>query len=261
MSASGPNQISSQSPLELLHPDWHLHRVERILHHIVSIELIASPHHNVRIRLLWAGKQQELDARRRLEARQAEVARFEALDARGGRSPGVWLCGRSRDGVYGARDGVDAVEGSGENERIVGSEVLKAWGEGAVVDETACLVDNEESEDDPAEGVRIQSDCRLSQELTLWPSVVIIASKPMLFTACFETGRTQGRVRWRCGLRCSRRVWGSRLACDRLQALLHLQLQPAVQAPFHRQVTKEQTPTWAMSLLDHWLKAHHSLVP
>jgi hypothetical protein len=29
---------------------------------------------------------------------------------------------------------VDAVEGSGEDERIVGSEVLEAWREGAVVD-------------------------------------------------------------------------------------------------------------------------------
>jgi len=133
-STSGPNQIPSQSPLKLLHPNRHLHRVERILHHIVSIQLIAPPHHDIRIRLLRAGEQQELDARRRLEARQAEVARFEALDAGGGRPARVGLCGRSRDGVYGARDGVDAVEGSGEDERIVGSEVLEAWREGAVVD-------------------------------------------------------------------------------------------------------------------------------
>jgi hypothetical protein len=62
------------------------------------------------------------------------VARFEALDAGGGRPSRVRLYGRSRDGVYGARDGVDAVEGSGEDERVVGSEVLQAGGEGAVVD-------------------------------------------------------------------------------------------------------------------------------
>jgi hypothetical protein len=62
------------------------------------------------------------------------VARFEALDAGGGRPPRVGLYGRSGDGVYGARDGVDAVEGSGEDERIVRGEVLQAWGEGAVVD-------------------------------------------------------------------------------------------------------------------------------
>ena len=133
-SASGPDQIPSQSPLELLHPDRHLHRVERILYDVVPVQLIAPPHHDVRVRLLRAGEQQELDARRRLEARQAEVARFEALDASGGRSARVGLCGRGRDGVYGARDGVDAVEGSGEDERIVGSEVLEAWREGAVVD-------------------------------------------------------------------------------------------------------------------------------
>ena len=133
-SASRPNQISSQRPLELLHPDRHLHRVERVLHHIVSIKLIAPPHHNIRIRLLRAGEQQELDAGRCLEARQAEVARFEALDAGGGRPPRVGLCGRSWGGVYGARDGVDTVEGSGEDERVVGGEVLEAGGEGAVVD-------------------------------------------------------------------------------------------------------------------------------
>ena len=62
------------------------------------------------------------------------MAGFETLDAGGGRPPGVGLCGRRRDGVDGARDGVDAVEGSGEDERVVGSEVLEAWGEGAVVD-------------------------------------------------------------------------------------------------------------------------------
>lgn len=62
------------------------------------------------------------------------MARLEALDAGGGRPPRVGLCGRRRHGVYGARDGVDAVEGSGEDECVVGSEVLEARGEGAVVD-------------------------------------------------------------------------------------------------------------------------------
>ena len=61
------------------------------------------------------------------------MAGFETLDAGGGRPPGVGLCGRRRHGVYGARDGVNAVEGAGEDERVVGSEVLEAWGEGAVV--------------------------------------------------------------------------------------------------------------------------------
>ena len=103
------------------------------------------------------------------------MARFEAFDAGGRRAARVGLCGRGRDGVYGARDGVDAVEGSGEDERIVGSEVLEAWGEGAVVHlqsgdsrlalwsqtlhwgphQSAGLVDDQESEDDPAEGVRM----------------------------------------------------------------------------------------------------------
>jgi hypothetical protein len=62
------------------------------------------------------------------------VAGFEAFDSGGGRVPGVGLRGEERSGVYGARDGVDAVEGSGEDEGVVGGEVLEARGEGAVVD-------------------------------------------------------------------------------------------------------------------------------
>ena len=92
------------------------------------------------------------------------MARFEALDAGGGRPARVGLCGRSRDGVYGARDGVDAVEGSGEDERVVGSEVLEAWGEGAVVDKTAGFVNNQEGEYDPVKllGYGCIVDCRES---------------------------------------------------------------------------------------------------
>lgn len=44
---------------------------------------------------------------------------------------------------------MDAVEGSGEDQGVVGAEVLEAGGEGAVVDEAAGFVDYEEGEDDP----------------------------------------------------------------------------------------------------------------
>jgi len=118
-SDSRPDQISSQSPLKLVHPNRHLHRVERVLHHVVSIKLIASPHHDIGVRLLRAREQQKLDTSRCLEARQAEVTRLEALNARRGWPPCVRLCGRSRNWVDGARNGVDAVKGSGEDERIV----------------------------------------------------------------------------------------------------------------------------------------------
>lgn len=48
---------------------------------------------------------------------------------------------------------MDAVEGSGEDQGVVGAEVLEAGGEGAVVDEAAGFVDYEEGEDDPGFGV------------------------------------------------------------------------------------------------------------
>ncbi len=66
---------------------------------------------------------------------------FETLDARGGRFAvsGESLGERGR--VDGAGDGVDAVEGAGEDEVVVGVEFLEAGGEGAVVDQAACFVD------------------------------------------------------------------------------------------------------------------------
>ena len=135
---SRPHQIASQRPIELLHPNRHLHRIKRILHHKIRIHLIAPPHHHIRIRLLRAREQQELDPRRRLEARQAEVAAFETFDSGGGRFAAaggeVGVLGWGRGGVDGAADGVDAVEGAGEDEGVVGVELLQALGEGAVVD-------------------------------------------------------------------------------------------------------------------------------
>ena len=53
---------------------------------------------------------------------------------------------------------MDAVESSGEDEGVVGGEVLEAWGEGAVVDEAAGFVDYEEGEDDPVGGLVNRSE-------------------------------------------------------------------------------------------------------
>ena len=58
-----------------------------------------------------------------------------------------------RCGVDGSADGVDAVEGSGEDEIVVAVELLQAGCERSVVDEAAGFVDDEEGEDDPGEGL------------------------------------------------------------------------------------------------------------
>nr|POF26283.1 hypothetical protein CFP56_22432 [Quercus suber] len=80
---SWTHQVSPQRSLKLLHPHRHLHAIERVLHDIVPIQLIAPPHHHIRIWLFGAREEQELDPRWRLETRQAEMAGLDALDARG----------------------------------------------------------------------------------------------------------------------------------------------------------------------------------
>lgn len=145
-----PHQIRRQCAVELLDADRHLERIEGVLHDVVAVHLIASPHDRFRVRLLRAREQQEFDAGGRLEAGQVEVAGLEALDA-GGRGPPV--PGRRRQHgrcrVDRARDGVDAVEGAGEDEVVVAVELLQAGRERAVVDQPAGFVDDEEREDDP----------------------------------------------------------------------------------------------------------------
>ena len=77
------------------------------------------------------------------------MAALQRLDAGGGGfavAREVWEEGSWVDG---AADGVDAVEGAGEDEVIVAVEFLQAGGEGAVVDEAAGFVDDQEGEDDP----------------------------------------------------------------------------------------------------------------
>ena len=133
-SFSWPHQIPRQRLLKLLHPDGHLERVKGILHHEIRIDLVAPAHHDLRIRLLGARKQQELDTCGCLETRQAEVTALQAFNAGGG---GFAVAGEVRGewgGGDGAADGVDAVEGAGEDEVVVAVEFLEAGGEGAVED-------------------------------------------------------------------------------------------------------------------------------
>ncbi len=68
-------------PIPSLTPDRHLDLIERILHHIVRIQLIHLPNNHIHIRLMRFRKQEKLRAGQGLEACQAEGLRFEDLDA------------------------------------------------------------------------------------------------------------------------------------------------------------------------------------
>jgi len=74
---------------------------------------------------------------------------LQTLEAGRGRFAVAGLLGCGRGGVDAAADGVDAVEGAGEDQRVVAVELVEAGGEGAVVDEAAGFVNDEEGEDDP----------------------------------------------------------------------------------------------------------------
>jgi len=63
------------------------------------------------------------------------VRGLEGLNAgRGLRAGTRWSGGRGSDGVEGARDGVDAVEGAGQDQVVVAVELLQTGAESAVVD-------------------------------------------------------------------------------------------------------------------------------
>ena len=49
-------------PIKRLTPDGHLNLVERILHHIVCVELVDAPKDHVCVGLLGIGEDQEFDA-------------------------------------------------------------------------------------------------------------------------------------------------------------------------------------------------------
>ena len=133
-SSRWPHQIPAKCPVELLNTYRHLHTVKGVLHHEVSIDLIASPNDKICISLLRACKQQELDSRRRLIACQSEMAGFKTFNTSGWWFPVPrWLeCGRGW--VDAPRDGVNTVERSCEDQVVVGVQLLETWGECPVVD-------------------------------------------------------------------------------------------------------------------------------
>ena len=68
-------------PIKRLTPDRHLQLIERILCHIIRIQLIHFPNNDIHIWLMWFSEQQEFCTREGLEAREAEVGRFEDFNA------------------------------------------------------------------------------------------------------------------------------------------------------------------------------------
>ena len=95
-------------PVESLTPNRHLQLVERILHNIVAVKLINPPYNNLHIRLLRLCEQQELRARKSLEAAQSKRAALEHFDPGALSWRGVECGGRERFG-----DGVHAMECAG----------------------------------------------------------------------------------------------------------------------------------------------------
>ena len=123
---SPPRQPRPHRPLPGLNPDGHLHLPEGVLAHEIGVPLITALHHRVRVRHARIGEQQELGPCEGLEDREAEERALEALDAGvgeggvgigpGGGVGGAWS---GEFGGQGAGDGVDAVEGAGEDEVVV----------------------------------------------------------------------------------------------------------------------------------------------
>lgn len=107
-------------PVECFTSHRHLQLVERVLHHIVRIQLVDLVHDGVHIAGHGVGEEQEFCARQCLEAGQAEPVRLEELqtcgwDARVG-------VGVARGcGCVGAGGGGGG-RGSGWGERELGSD-------------------------------------------------------------------------------------------------------------------------------------------
>ena len=80
--SSRPHKLI-QAPIKLVASNRHLQRIKRILHHKIRVQLVALLDDDIDICLGRLREQQELDSRRRLEAAQAEVRRFQDFETRG----------------------------------------------------------------------------------------------------------------------------------------------------------------------------------
>lgn len=68
-------------PVKRLTPHRHLQLVERVLHHVVGVELVDLIHNRVHITGHRVREEQELSSRQGLEAGQSELFRLEMLQA------------------------------------------------------------------------------------------------------------------------------------------------------------------------------------
>lgn len=109
------SQPGTQVSVECFTAHRHLQLVERVLHHVVRIQLVNLVHDRLHIAAHGIGEEQEFSAGQCLEARQAEPVRLEELQAR---------CWNARVGIAVARGGGCAGAGGGGGGRGGG------WGEG-----------------------------------------------------------------------------------------------------------------------------------
>lgn len=132
--SSRSDQIAPQRSIKLLHTDRHFHAVKRILHDEVSVDFIASPHDQIRVRLLGTREEQELHASWALKAGQSEVTAFQAFDTCRGWFSVSWGGLNWRSGIDAPRDGMNAVECAGQDEVVVRVQFLEAGSKCSVVD-------------------------------------------------------------------------------------------------------------------------------
>lgn len=147
---SRADEIGGQSSVKLVDADRHLKTVKGVGHDEVGIDVIASASDLICVGLLGAGEEQELCAGGSLETGQTKMRRLERLNAGGLVCAIARRCGWGSDGGKRARDGMDTVKGTGQDEIVVGVELLETRCKGAIVDESTGLVDDEQSKDDPA---------------------------------------------------------------------------------------------------------------
>ena len=104
-----PN-ICAQPSLPLLTPHRVVHTVERVLHHIVAVQLIYLPQYSIYdlLGLHRVRKEQKLGAGQGFETLESEVLGFEDFDTGGTEGPVAWLGGRQGDGREASGEGVDA---------------------------------------------------------------------------------------------------------------------------------------------------------
>lgn len=121
-----------QGSLKLVHPNGHLETVERVRHDVLGIGRVDE--RELIRRVLGRCQEQELCARASLEAGSFKVGRFKRLDSAASE---------------GARNGMHAVKGAGQDQPFVGVERLEAGSELSLVDEPTGLVDDDETKDDP----------------------------------------------------------------------------------------------------------------